>query len=219
MLVIDCCTLSCPEPVIKCKKALSFEEVDEVQVLVDNEAALENVSRFLENNQYKLVTSQDQIKLWVIHGTKNKVEKQVQSENMNNDFIIKNDEITAVNESDNNYYESISTDKKNLVFISSKTLGQGDDYLGSKLMESFLLSLDEIPVWQIILVNGGVFLATEEGNALNHLKSLASKGVRVLVCGACLNHYQIYEQKKIGETTNMLDIITAFELADKIIKP
>jgi len=39
----------------------------------------------------------------------------------------------------------------------------------------------------------------------------------VLVCGTCLNHFQLLEQKKVGETTNMLDIVTHMHLADKVI--
>jgi hypothetical protein len=38
-----------------------------------------------------------------------------------------------------------------------------------------------------------------------------------MVCGTCLNHFQLLEQKQVGETTNMLDIVTAMQLADKVI--
>jgi hypothetical protein len=37
------------------------------------------------------------------------------------------------------------------------------------------------------------------------------------VCGTCLTHFGILEQKRAGETTNMLDIVTAMQLADKVI--
>jgi hypothetical protein len=38
-----------------------------------------------------------------------------------------------------------------------------------------------------------------------------------LVCGTCLNYYGLLEQKKVGETTNMLDIVTSLQVADKVI--
>lgn len=44
MLKIDCRGLSCPEPVIKTKKAL--RESDEVLVTVDNRVPVENITRF-----------------------------------------------------------------------------------------------------------------------------------------------------------------------------
>jgi hypothetical protein len=32
-----------------------------------------------------------------------------------------------------------------------------------------------------------------------------------------LNHFGLLEKKQVGETTNMLDIVTALQLADKVI--
>ena len=37
------------------------------------------------------------------------------------------------------------------------------------------------------------------------------------MCGTCLNHFKLLEAKQVGETTNMLDIVTAMQLADKVI--
>ncbi|MCU0594518.1 MAG: DsrE family protein, partial [Desulfobacterota bacterium] len=53
--------------------------------------------------------------------------------------------------------------------------------------------------------------------ALPVLKELEGEGVSILVCGTCLNHFNLLEKKKAGETTNMLDIVTAMQLADKVI--
>ena len=39
----------------------------------------------------------------------------------------------------------------------------------------------------------------------------------IMVCGTCLDHFQLLDQKKVGQTTNMLDIVTAMQLADKVI--
>ena len=40
---------------------------------------------------------------------------------------------------------------------------------------------------------------------------------KILVCGTCLNHLNLLEKKMVGETTNMLDIVTAMQLADKVV--
>ena len=44
MVIVDCKGLSCPEPVIRTKKAL--KENSEIQVIVDNRVPLENISRY-----------------------------------------------------------------------------------------------------------------------------------------------------------------------------
>jgi hypothetical protein len=41
--------------------------------------------------------------------------------------------------------------------------------------------------------------------------------LRVWCPAPCLDHFIILEKKKIGETTNMLNIVTTMQLADKII--
>ncbi|RJX29121.1 MAG: SirA family protein [Dethiobacter sp.] len=42
---IDCCGLSCPEPVIQARKAMQESGIGEVKVRVDSSAARDNVSR------------------------------------------------------------------------------------------------------------------------------------------------------------------------------
>ena len=49
---IDTSGLSCPEPVLRTKKALK-NKPQTIEVLVDNEAALQNVTRFLDSLGYK----------------------------------------------------------------------------------------------------------------------------------------------------------------------
>ena len=54
-VVVDARGLSCPEPVIRTKQA--FEANDAFSVLVDNEVAKENVSRFCENKNAKIIVT------------------------------------------------------------------------------------------------------------------------------------------------------------------
>jgi selenium metabolism protein YedF len=98
-------------------------------------------------------------------------------------------------------------------------MGHGDDELGAKLLLNFLKTLKEMgpELWRLVFVNNGVKLAIEGAEALPVLKELEGEGVSILVCGTCLNHFNLLEKKKAGETTNMLDIVTAMQLADKVI--
>ena len=59
MKTIDARGLSCPEPVIMTRKALSSGEQN-YEVLVDNPASRENVTRYAEHQGYSVsVTEQD----------------------------------------------------------------------------------------------------------------------------------------------------------------
>lgn len=191
---LDCRGLQCPEPVARCKKMLAENQPDALKVLVSNQAALENVKRFLERNGHATEISIPKDGEWQISATRTSTETT----------------------------SSPSGDApKTLVLITTETLGRGDDALGAKLMATFLASLPELgsALWRIILLNGGVKLSSKEGEALEHLKKLASSGVEILVCGTCLMHYGLMEKKEVGETTNMMDVVTSMALAEKIIRP
>ena len=106
------------------------------------------------------------------------------------------------------------------MLITTPVLGRGDDALGQRLMETFLSTLPELRnLWRIVLLNGGVRLSATQGPALDALKILEERGVSILVCGTCLAHYGLSEAKEVGETSNMLDIVTSLDLAEKVIRP
>ena len=65
---IDCRGLSCPEPVIRTKKAIK-DEPESIDVLVDQRAPLENVQRFLKAMKYN-VTAEDLGDEWRIKATR-----------------------------------------------------------------------------------------------------------------------------------------------------
>ncbi len=198
MKVLDLRTLPCPQPVIQCRKVITEENISNLQIFVDNEAAVENVTRYLEQQGFN-----------------------VQSTNKDNDFCINASKDGSALPSENIVVTKDTDDENILIFITTETLGRGDDELGHKLMATFLSTLPELgpSLWRIILLNGGVKLAALAGNSLESLKKIEKAGVKIMVCGTCLAHYELTEQKQVGETSNMLDIVTSLELADKVIRP
>ena len=68
-----------------------------------------------------------------------------------------------------------------------------------------------------VFVNKGVKLAIGGSEALQDLKDLEDQGIHILVCGTCLSHFNLLDKKEVGQTTNMLDIVTAMQLADKVV--
>lgn len=196
MIKIDVKGLACPAPVIQTKSILEKEHPEAINVIVDNEAASQNVGRFLQSQHYKV-----------------SLEKQ------GDDFHVRG----VRNPNETSEPAPLSQPKadcrKILIMIGSDKIGSGDDELGEKLMISFLKTLNEMgsDLWRLVFVNNGVKLTIENAPVLNELKQLEKSGTHILVCGTCLNHFHLLAQKRVGQTTNMLDIITSMQLADKVI--
>lgn len=55
MAIIDTRGMSCPQPVLMTKKALAASNNASLDVLVDNVAALNNVTRFLKSAGFKQI--------------------------------------------------------------------------------------------------------------------------------------------------------------------
>jgi hypothetical protein len=66
-------------------------------------------------------------------------------------------------------------------------------------------------------MNSGVRLPGEEQQVLENLRELEEKGCEVLVCGTCLNYYGLTDKLKIGNVSNMYDILGRMQSAAKVI--
>ena len=58
IITVNASGLSCPQPVLMTKKALSGLEAGRVEVLVDTATSRNNVSRFGENKGWKVSTEE-----------------------------------------------------------------------------------------------------------------------------------------------------------------
>ena len=191
MKEIDALGLLCPRPVILAKKLIKEEDPTEFTVLVDNEIATENLSKMADQLGY--VT---------------KVEKEDKVYRVK----FKKDEGKKVE-------QHYSKDEFIVVF-SSDELGVGDKEFSKKLLEGFIYSLsekDEVPTY-VVLYNHGVRLSTINENTVADLKKLESKGATVLSCGLCLGNYNLKEELKVGQVTNM-DNIVDLQIHYRTVKP
>jgi selenium metabolism protein YedF len=188
--------MACPNPVLKAKEIIDRGDVEVLSVLVDNPAAKENVSRFLSRMGYDVALSEE-AGVFKVTGTKGKT--------------------TAAREIAEEADKTVES--RIAVFIGTDRMGKGDDVLGKKLLLNFISTLKEMgpELWRLILLNGGVKLTVEGSECLPALEALEKEGVHILVCGTCLNHFGLLEKKQAGETSNMLDIVTAMHVADKVI--
>ncbi len=194
---LDCSGLACPQPVLKVKEVVDRGNVTCLRVIVDNGAARENVSRFLERSGYE-VSVREQAGTFEVTGTRDAAASVC-------DVVMASDQGQA--------------QRKIVVLIGTDQMGTGDETLGRKLLLNFIGTLKELgpELWRVILLNGGVRLSVDESDCLPGLLELEKDGVTVLVCGTCLGHFQLLDRKRVGETTNMMDIVTALQLADKVI--
>ncbi|MDO7788683.1 sulfurtransferase TusA family protein [Desulforamulus aquiferis] len=63
--VVDARGLSCPEPVILTRRVLQEQGIDQVEVIVDNKTAVENITRTAENLGW-LVKVQEQNEEYIL---------------------------------------------------------------------------------------------------------------------------------------------------------
>jgi len=67
--VIDARGLDCPKPVLRTKKALEQGGFDKLEILVDNKAARDNISSFLEKSGQKIDQVKETIGDFTIYAT------------------------------------------------------------------------------------------------------------------------------------------------------
>lgn len=192
MKTIDCKGLACPKPVILTKKELETITEGEIEVIVDNAAARENVSRFAKSQGFDYNVNE---KEGLFH------------------IIIKKTGQQAC--------EIMNFNEKNLIImITSDKFGTGDDKLGSALMKSYLYALteNEIKPVKMFFINSGVKLTSEGTEVLESLNTLKNSGVDIYSCGTCLDFYGLKEKLLIGEVTNMYSIVESTNSAANTIK-
>ncbi|MDO4621004.1 MAG: sulfurtransferase-like selenium metabolism protein YedF [Lachnospiraceae bacterium] len=207
MITVNAMGDACPIPVVKTLKVLrTLKEAETVEVLVDNEVAVQNLTRMAESKSFPVKSEQPGEKQYRVVIEAGAAEAA--------DGISTEAEAAV-------YCDITPAKKKSLVVISSEFVGSGDPELGKILMKSFLYALaqqEELPDC-ILFYNGGAKITTAEGPMLDDLKSMAEQGTEILTCGTCLNHYGLTEELKVGGVTNMYTIVEKMAQADTVIKP
>lgn len=197
-MFIDAVGKACPMPVILAKKEIERNHSNFV-IAVDNQVAVENLKKLAAKMAYFT---------------------QVQEKDGNFQVFFNTDPNAEVVVEKQNQEVLVATAKgQYTVFVGKESMGQGDDQLGTLLMEMFFYTLSQekdLPE-SILFMNGGVKIVTAEGRALNHLISLHEQGVKLLVCGTCLDYFSLTGELKIGEISNMYEITEKMLKAQKVV--
>ena len=201
--IIDCKGMACPLPVVNAKKAAEeLASGDVLTVLVDNEIAVQNLSRFAEHKGFGVSAEKKADKEYAV--------------------IMTIAGVTAAEAREEEIACAVDSRRKGmLVVLSGNVMGTGDARLGTSLMKAFVFALtkqDQLPD-TILCYNTGAYLTCEGADTLEDLKLLESEGVTILTCGTCLDFYGLKEKLAVGGVTNMYDIVERMESAAQIIKP
>lgn len=200
--IIDCKGMACPLPVVNAKKASEqLSAGDVLTVLVDNEIAVQNLTRFARHKSFAPTAEKKGEKEYAV------------TMHISGEAAAAREEAVACN---------LDTRRKGmLVVLSGSTMGTGDAKLGTSLMKAFVFALtrqDQLPD-TILCYNTGAYLTCEGADTLEDLKLLEGEGVTILTCGTCLDFYGLKEKLAVGGVTNMYDIVERMESAAQIIKP
>ena len=106
-----------------------------------------------------------------------------------------------------------------VIQITNNGMGKGDPALQHKLIVKYLelIQMNESLPNAITFYTDGVKLVVEGSPALEQLRVLESKGVRLIVCSTCLEFYGLIEKVQVGIVGGMTDIIEAQVKAEKVI--
>ena len=188
MITVDAMGDACPIPVIKTKKALAeLNGSGELEVFVDNEIAVQNVSKMAANAGGDVASEQ-------ISEGKYRVAIRLAGDGTAGERDTEEAEEKA---EEKQAEKTAGKEKKHtIVVVSSDRMGSGNDELGKVLIKGFIFAvtqLEELPE-QMLFYNGGAALTCEGADTLEDLKNLESQGVEILTCGTCLDYYGLKEK-------------------------
>lgn len=215
MITVDAMGDACPIPVVKTKKALGeMNGSGEIEVLVDNETAVKNVTKMARSTGASAQSEQLGDKKYRVLITVGEETYVKHKEN-------KNRKEHAPDASDAREAAACQTCVSTVVVVSSDRMGDGSDELGHILMKSFVFAvtqLDDLPD-KMVFYNGGAKLTIEGSECLEDLKALSNQGVEIMTCGTCLDYYGIKDKLAVGSVTNMYSIVETLQSAVNVIRP
>ena len=206
MKLLDGFGKACPLPLMMCKKEISAG-ARELAVQVDNDIAVKNILRL--GKKTGLGTQVDVIEGgWLI----------TLSENIETDGDANEQAMATKTPSTSSNCGPAGCGYA--VFVGKDHVGEGDPQLGYNLVKMAIYVLsesDEVPSAVLFMNTGVKLVCGEEAQIIDSLKALEEKGTEVLVCGTCLDFYGLKNDLKVGEISNMYDILGRMQEVSKVI--
>jgi selenium metabolism protein YedF len=195
---VDARGLGCPKPVIMAEEALSSIDEGIVDVLVDNEASVSNLSRFAAKSGFYSETSR-QNGHWQVKIVKGYPCEVPHAEPLAPAQAVSTERSEAV------YREP---EKDILMVVGSDVIGK-EEALGKVLMKSLFETMKvtkELP-HTIFFLNAGVKLTTVDEEMVMILNDFEQMGVEIFSCGTCLKHYGLESEMKVGYRGSSYNVV------------
>jgi selenium metabolism protein YedF len=204
---IDAKGLACPQPVILCRKAIAEADLDEIELIVDNEAARQNVIRFLK---FTGAVEPAVASRGPVHSISALVTAAMREKARG---------ASAAPACEDEPQGAATQFAAKTIFLSSDQIGRGDEALGRLLVRGLLHTLGELdrPPRSLVLMNSGVRLAAEREETIELLKKIESRGVEILVCGTCLDYFHLLDSLRAGRVSNMYEITERFLAPEGVV--
>jgi selenium metabolism protein YedF len=201
-LTVDARGKACPQPVVLAGKAM--DGADAVTVIVDERAAVENVTRLARSRGFALDRSDRPDGTWLVLRRQGSPPAPA-------------DQATAGAAALPAPQPAASAP---VVLCTSDALGHGPAELGERLLAVFLNTLLEVAPRPraVVFMNTGVRLTVNGSRALDDLRALAGRGVEVLSCGTCLNYFGLAAELAVGRVSNMFEIATLLLEAGRVVQ-
>lgn len=201
-IVVDARGLGCPQPVVKTKEALEKHPEAAIEVLVDTSDSAENVGRFARSRGREVHTTEE--------GALHRVLIQPGADSPASCPAAEQEPLACS-----------GTDPKIVVYVGADQMGRGSEELGKKLMRGFLRTWLDSPTkpWRMVFINSGVRLTTIDEETPEVLELLAERGVEILTCGTCLQHFGLEKHLRVGKVTNMYEVVETLGAAGRVVSP
>jgi len=181
------------------KKAMEGMSAGErLRVLIDNETARDNLMRFLrDNGMTPLLSSEGGVYTIAVEKV-----------------------LDAAPLGDTEAYCAPDRPQAGpVIVLNHNGMGSGSEELGRVLLQACIFTLKDIsPHPSVILCyNAGVLVAAEGAPTVPALADLVSRGVTLLLCGTCVDYYELKGKIAVGTISNMYEILQRVSTSERVI--
>jgi len=201
MIIVNCKGLICPIPLIETKRSIKESKIgDEILVEVDNETSFNNLSHFLTDNGFDFEYTQEATVYQIA-------------------FKVK--ELPLKIEVHKSEYKPKTNSGSYIIVFSSDYMGSGNDDLGKLLLKGYINTIEQLErlPQEIICYNSGVALAIKGSDTAKSLKKIEGLGVKISLCGTCVDFFGLKDNLEVGSISNMLYIAEKLAADIRIVKP
>ncbi|MDA3792539.1 MAG: sulfurtransferase-like selenium metabolism protein YedF [Elusimicrobia bacterium] len=199
MKEIDVCSKPCPQPVIATKNAMEENPVEILNIIVDDEAAKINVTRFAKSRNYKVEQKKSS-------GGKTAIK-----------LLPPDKDKTAV--SAKKKVNAEKNENSTVFFLKTYELGRPDKELGELLMKTLFQTIPDMDSFpsKIVFMHGSVKHTVKDSKTLRQVKKLEALGIDIVVCGTCLDFYGLKDELAVGRISNFFEIASILSGADNTV--